>query len=263
MPHANADGIRISYDDLGSGEPALVLTTGWCSNRHRWRRVADRCSARRRVLNMEWRGHGDSDPSPADFGLEEMIADVLAVADDAGVAEFVPCAASHSGFVAIELARRYPERVPRLVHVDWYVVPPPPRYRDVLAQLTAEGGWPAARDTLCEIWKAGVELPEVDEALDVMRRHGAEMWMRSGREILAGYERVGSPTSAWEQLTPTVPVLHLYGQPHDPAFLAAQEEYAAAHDWFSVVKLGGWTHFAMIETPLEVADAIEAVVGEV
>ena len=108
MPHATVDGIRISYDDLGAGEPALVFTTGWCSSRHRWQRVAELCSARRRVLNTEWRGHGDSDPAPSDFGLEEMIADVLGVVDEAGVERFVPCAASHSGFVAIELRPTVP-----------------------------------------------------------------------------------------------------------------------------------------------------------
>ena len=68
-----------------------------------------------------------------------MIADVLAVADAAGVEQFVPCAASHSGFVAIELRRRFPERVPMLVHVDWYVVPPPPPYRAVLEMLDVAG----------------------------------------------------------------------------------------------------------------------------
>lgn len=257
MPYATADGLRISYDDLGEGEPALLFTTGWCSSRARWRRVAERCSAHRRVLNTEWRGHGDSDPAGGDFGLEEMVADALAVADDAGVERFVPCAASHSGFVAIELRRRHPERVPKLVHVDWYVIPPPPPYRAVLEQLTSPDGWPAARDTLLEIWKAGVDLAEVDAALDVMREHDADMWMRSGREIAAGYARVGSPTTAWERLDPTVPVLHLYGQPQDPGFLAAQEEFAASHPWFSVRRLGGATHFAMIETPEAVAGAIE------
>jgi pimeloyl-ACP methyl ester carboxylesterase len=257
MPHAIADGLRISYEDAGSGEPALLFTTGWCSNRARWSRVAELCARGRRVLNTEWRGHGDSDASPADFGLEEMVADVLAVANDAGVERFVPCAASHSGFVAIELRRRFPERVPRLVHVDWYVVPPPPPYRAVLEQLTSPEDWPAARDKLIEIWKAGVDSPEIDEALDVMRRHGADMWMRSGREIGAGYARVGSPTSAWEALDPHVPVLHLYGQPQDPAFLAAQEEFAASRPWFTVRKLGGVTHFAMIETPEAVAEAID------
>jgi pimeloyl-ACP methyl ester carboxylesterase len=257
MPHAAADGIRISYDDLGAGEPALVFTTGWCSNRERWRVVAERCARRRRVLNTEWRGHGDSDPAPADFGLEEMVADVLAVVDAAGVERFVPCAASHSGFVAIELARRLPGRVAGLVHVDWYVVPPPPPYRAVLEQLTDPDGWPGARDRLFEIWKAGVDEPAIDEALAVMDRHGADMWMRSGREITAGYERVGSPTSAWEALDPPLPVLHLYGQPQDPAFLAAQEEFAASRPWFSVRKLPAASHFAMIEAADEVADAIE------
>ncbi len=260
MPHATVDGIRVSYDDLGAGEPALVFTTGWCSSRARWQRVAERCAAQRRVLNTEWRGHGDSDPAPADFGLEEMVGDVLAVVDAAGVERCVPCAASHSGFVAIELARRFPERVQRLVHVDWYVIPPPPPYRAVLEQLTTEDGWPATRDKLFEIWRAGVEAPEIDEAIAVMRRQDADMWMRSGREILAGYERVGSPTRAWEELTPTVPVLHLYGQPRDPAFLAAQEEFAAAHDWFTVRRLEGASHFAMIETAEDVADEIEAFV---
>ena len=136
MPHATVDGIRVGYDDVGTGEPALLFTTGWCSSRERWRRVAALCSAHRRVLNTEWRGHGDSDPAPADFGLEEMVADVLAVADGAGVEQFVPCAASHSGFVAIELRAAHPERVPTLVHVDWYVIPPPAPYRAVLEQLT-------------------------------------------------------------------------------------------------------------------------------
>ena len=58
-------------------------------------------------------------------------------------------------------------------------------------------------------------------------------------------------------LDPQSHVLHVYGQPADPAFLAAQEELAAAHPWFTVRKLRGVTHFAMIETPAEVAGAIE------
>ena len=105
MPYAYADGVRIAYDDAGEGDgPALVFTTGWCSSRERWSRVADVCARSRRVLNTEWRGHGSSDPAPADFGLEEMVADVLAIVDAAGVEQFIPCAASHSGFVAIDSA---------------------------------------------------------------------------------------------------------------------------------------------------------------
>ena len=60
MPHATVDGIRVGYDDVGEGEPPLVFTTGWCSSRRRWQRVAELCAVHRRVLNTEWRGHGDS-----------------------------------------------------------------------------------------------------------------------------------------------------------------------------------------------------------
>lgn len=263
MPTARApvDGITISYEDEGSGEPALLFTTGWCSSKERWDRVAHLCSARRRVLNSEWRGHGQSDPAPADFGLEEMIDDALAVAEAAGVERFVPCAASHSGFVAIELRRRFPQRVPMLVHADWYVAQPPPPYRRVLEQLTSAEDWPLARDTLFEIWRAGARKPEIDAALDVMRAHGADMWMRSGREITAGYAREGSPVDAWSGLDPPARVLHVYGQPPDPGFLAAQEKLAAEHSWFTVRKLPGVTHFAMIETPEQVAEAIEEFVA--
>lgn len=258
MPFASADGVRISYDDLGSGDGLpLLMTTGWCSSRARWTPTAEILARHRRVLNTEWRGHGESDPAPADFGLEELIDDVLAVADDAGVERFVPCAVSHSGFVAIELHRRFPDRVPMLVHADWYVVSPPPPFRAILEQLTTEDGWPAARDTLFGIWRAGSEAPEIGDTIDVMARHGADMWNRAGREISAGYEREGSPTAAWAGLDPTVPALHVYGQPTAPEYLAAQEEFAAENSWFTVRKLPGVTHFAMVETPVELARGIE------
>lgn len=258
MPFASAAGVRIGYDDLGPADGLpLLMTTGWCSSRARWSATAELLARSRRVLNTEWRGHGESDPAPADFGLEELIEDVLAVADDAGVERFVPCAVSHSGFVAIELRRRFPERIPMLVHADWYVVPPPPPFHAILEQLTTDDAWPEARDTLFGIWKADSEVPEIQAAIDVMGRHGAHMWQRAGREISAGYAREESPTKAWAGLDPAIPVMHVYGQPTAPEFLASQEAFAAEHAWFSVRKLPGVTHFAMIETPAELARAIE------
>jgi pimeloyl-ACP methyl ester carboxylesterase len=262
VPFASARGVRIAYDDLGSdGGLPLLMTTGWCSSRARWSATAELLARHRRVLNTEWRGHGESDRAPSDFGLEELIEDVLAVADDAGVERFVPCAVSHSGFVAIELRRRFPERIPMLVHADWYVVSPPPPFRAVLEQLTTHDGWSEARDTLFRMWQAGSEAPEIMAAIEVMRRHDADMWHRAGREISAGYERAGSPTDAWSGLDPPVPVLHAYGQPTAPEFLAVQEEFAAANAWFTVRKLPGVTHFAMIETPAELAREIEEFVA--
>jgi hypothetical protein len=56
-------------------------------------------------------------------------------------------------------------------------------------------------------------------------------------------------------------VLHLYGQPQDPAFYKAQEEFAARHPWFRVERVPAQTHFSMVETAKEASAAIEAFVA--
>lgn len=260
VAEARAAGLRIDYDDLGRGEPALLMLTGWCSSRERWADVAGLAARRRRVLSLDWRGHGSSDPAPGDFGVAELVDDALAVVQASGVGSFVPCAASHSGWVALELHRRLGERAPKLVHADWMITVPSTRYMDVIGRLDSDD-WADARDTLFAIWAAGVDTPEIRSVLGVMAEHGESMWRRSGREIARSYARHRSPLRAYESLDSAPPVLHLYGQPTDPEYLALQQRFADEHEWFSVVKLDGTTHFAMIERPQQVADAIEAFVS--
>jgi pimeloyl-ACP methyl ester carboxylesterase len=257
----SADGVAVAYDDVGNGEPALLVLTGWCSNRERWAPAVRILSERRRVVSFEWRGHGDSAPAPADFGVDEMLADALAVVDAAGLDTFVPCAASHSGWVAIELYRRMPERVPMLVHADWMVLEPPGPYMDVIRMLQSADTWPAARDKLFEIWQAGVDSPDIRRALDAMDVHGDDMWMRSGRVIEGSYVDHGSPLRALSELEAPPPVLHVYGQPRSEEYLSAQQAFAVEHDWFHVEQVSARSHFSMIEAPGEVADAIERFVN--
>jgi hypothetical protein len=130
---------------------------------------------------------------------------------------------------------------------------------DLISELQDPDRWPYARDTLFDIWRAGDESEAIDAAIEVMRRQGAEMWMRSGREIEASYRREGSPLRALSA-SPTVPaVMHLYGQPATSEYLEAQQRFAERHDWYSVRRLDARTHFSMIETPSEVASEIERV----
>jgi pimeloyl-ACP methyl ester carboxylesterase len=253
----------LGSDDLGSGEPALLLLTGWCSSRDRWAKAAPLLAANRRVINIEWRGHGESAPVTEEFGTCEMVDDALAVIEASGVRTVIPCSASHSGWVAIELARRLGERVPAIVHLDWMVMEPSSAYMELISGLQSPQTWPRAREALFKIWRAGTQRTEIDEAIDVMRRQDAAMWMRSGREIEASYTRDGSPMKALSALDPPPKVLHLYGQPASDDYLAAQEQFAAAHEWFNVIRLENVrTHFAMLEAPREVADRIEAFVRE-
>lgn len=260
---APAPTLGLGVDDLGQGEPALLLLTGWCSSRERWSQAAPMLAANRRVVSFEWRGHGESQPAARDFGNAEMVQDALSVIDAAGLQTVIPCSASHSGWVAIELRRRLGDRVPAIVHVDWMVQEPSSAYMELLSELQDPDRWPHARDTLFDIWRAGAQSEPIDAAIDVMRRQGAEMWMRSGREIEGAYRRSGSPLRALSAF-PTVPsVMHLYGQPPAPEYLDAQQQFAAEHDWYSVRRLDVRTHFSMIEAPSEVASEIERMAATV
>jgi pimeloyl-ACP methyl ester carboxylesterase len=260
---APADNLGLGVDDLGQGEPALLLLTGWCSSRERWAKAAPLLAEHRRVVSFEWRGHGESRAAAGDFGTAEMVQDALSAIDAAGLETVIPCSASHSGWVAIELRRRLGERVPAIVHLDWMVQEPSSAYMELISELQDPDRWPHARDTLFDIWRAGEESEAIDAAIEVMRRQSAEMWMRSGREIEASYRHAGSPLRALSAF-PTVPVVrHLYGQPATPEYLAAQQRFAEEHDWYSVCRLDARTHFSMIEAPSEVASEIERVAATV
>jgi pimeloyl-ACP methyl ester carboxylesterase len=260
---ASSETLGLGLDDLGQGEPALLLLTGWCSSRERWAQAAPLLAEHRRVLSFEWRGHGDSQPAAGDFGTNEMVEDALSVIGAAGLETVIPCSASHSGWVAIELRRRLGERIPAIVHLDWMVLEPSSPYMALLSELQDPDRWPHARDTLFEIWRSGDDGEAIDAAIDVMRRQSEEMWMRSGREIEASYRRGGCPLRALSAF-PTVPtVRHVYGQPPAPAYLEAQEQFAAEHEWFSVKRIDARTHFSMIEAPDEVASEIERVAAAV
>lgn len=83
-----------------------------------------------------------------------------------------------------------------------------------------------------------------------------EMWARAGREISAAYAKAGSPLQALANLDPRVPALHLYAQPNDPAYLAAQQSFSIAHPWFQASRLEARSHFPMYEVADEMALAI-------
>jgi pimeloyl-ACP methyl ester carboxylesterase len=256
---ARSNGARIAYDDLGAGEPALLLMPGWCANRTVFRRLAPLLSPQRRVFALDWRGNGGSDSPSSDFGEDGLLEDALAVVASSGAREIVPVALAHAGWVAIALARRLGARIPRMILVEWLVLGAPPPFREALAGMQSPETWRPTLDRLFDFWLHGEADPEVERFVrGEMGAHGFPMWSRAGREIAGAYDREGSPLEALSRLSPAVPTMHVYATPDDPGFLRAQQEFAVAHPWFRVRKLEARTHFPMIEAPETLAAEILA-----
>ena len=58
-----------------------------------------------------------------------------------------------------------------------------------------------------------------------------------------------------------VPRSHLYAQPQNAAFLAAQERSADEHPWFTVAGLDAASHFPTLQVPDETAAAVRRFVS--
>jgi pimeloyl-ACP methyl ester carboxylesterase len=57
------DGVRLYYEERGQGKP-LVLIRGWTFGDRFPRRNVDALAEQFRVINLDLRGHGDSEKPP-------------------------------------------------------------------------------------------------------------------------------------------------------------------------------------------------------
>ena len=113
---------RIAYDDIGSGDPAVVLVHGLFANRAHYAAQAQHLAARHRVLNVDLRGHGESDVPEQGYSLAILGEDVILVCEEAGVSRAVFC--GHSMAVALKIAVRRPDLAAGLVLLDGGVLIP-------------------------------------------------------------------------------------------------------------------------------------------
>jgi long-chain acyl-CoA synthetase len=110
--------VRLSVVDVGPEQPerTLVLVHGFAGTSAWWRYQMEALMDRHRLIALDLRGHGWSGRPAGGYRLAQLAADIAAVLDALPVRSPV-VAAGHSvgGFVAAELALRYPERVGALI----------------------------------------------------------------------------------------------------------------------------------------------------
>ena len=117
MPVIKRGAVQVHYDDVGSG-PCLILGHSFLCSGEMWRNQIDDLARNHRVLNVDFRGHGGSSRIEHSFSLYDLVDDLVAVLDHAGVEKAVWAGLSVGGMVAMRAALRVPERVSGLVLID-------------------------------------------------------------------------------------------------------------------------------------------------
>jgi pimeloyl-ACP methyl ester carboxylesterase/DNA-binding CsgD family transcriptional regulator len=149
----SAAGPRIAYALSGEGYP-LVRAPHWLTHVEWdwqtavWAPWLDALSRHHRLLRFDATGTGLSDPAPGPPSLDDLVADLEAVVDAAGVERFALLGMSQGAAVSIRYAARHPQRVSHLVLFGAFVrgtlvrTPGPESQRlvDAMCQLV-ESGW--------------------------------------------------------------------------------------------------------------------------
>jgi pimeloyl-ACP methyl ester carboxylesterase/DNA-binding CsgD family transcriptional regulator len=118
-----ADGLKIAFGASGQGYP-LVRAAHWMTHLEWdwqnliWRPWLEALSAQHHLYRYDSRGCGLSDRDPVSLTLDDLVADIEAVVDAAGLERFALLGPSQGGAVSITYAARHPERVTHLVLMD-------------------------------------------------------------------------------------------------------------------------------------------------
>ena len=140
MPFAVRNGVRLYWKLDGDAErPALVLLNAIGTDLALWDTCMPHLLPAFRVLRLDARGHGASDPADGDYGLAMLAADVTAVMDAAGVARAAIVGVSLGGMVAMALALDHPERVDALALICSSATMDGGVWADRIATVRAEG----------------------------------------------------------------------------------------------------------------------------
>ncbi len=136
-----AQKVHIAYDDIGERAPAVVLLHGLFEDRSYYAEVAAHLERRHRVLNLDLRGHGESEVPAEGYSLDTLSDDVVRVCEETDSRQAVFC--SHSMALALRIASRRPDLAAGVVPLDGALLLEPQALQGMhqLVQALDTPGW--------------------------------------------------------------------------------------------------------------------------
>jgi class 3 adenylate cyclase/pimeloyl-ACP methyl ester carboxylesterase len=117
------DGARIAFYEHGSGDVTLVFVVPGAYTVASYEPVLDRLCQEFRIIRIDQRGTGASDPRPRSYTRKEYAEDIRAVIEASGAGSIVGVGMSRGGTWMVTLATTYPLLVQKLVLVGSHAAP--------------------------------------------------------------------------------------------------------------------------------------------
>ena len=267
-----SNGVALHYLDWGGGGPPLILihATGFLAAL--WRPTAELLARQFRVVAIDQRGHGDSDPSPDGYRFELFASDLQRLIETLELE--APIAAGHSsgGTTIVVHAAQHPGVIRRAVLIepilprpDWYTNPPGDRNPNSLAEgaRRRRAVWPSQDELLesyrsrptFQTWREDVLRLYVEEGTNA--RDDGQIELKCAPETEAQFFEAVSALDLWPLLPKMeCPALLLWGEESHLRSRTERDAEEAIPSARTVV-VPETTHFLPQERPDEVARLTE------
>jgi 3-oxoadipate enol-lactonase len=146
MPEITVNGVRLHYDEAGSGPETIVFSHSYLLDGRHFSPQMDFFKDRYRCLAFDHRGHGRSQATQNGYDVENFYQDTVAFIEAVGAAPCHFVGLSTGGFVGLRLALRRPDLLRKLVLMDTSAEPEPAenlgQYRLMMRVVRLLGWWP-------------------------------------------------------------------------------------------------------------------------
>ncbi|HDZ72856.1 MAG TPA: alpha/beta fold hydrolase [Aurantimonas coralicida] len=255
------DGTHLAYRLVaGGGAGRCVLIHSLAMDGSFWDGVTPLLADHGDVLVYDCRGHGASDKPEGPYSVSLFADDLADLFDHVGWEKVVVCGASMGGCVALAFAERYPRRVDGLGLFDttaWYGEDAPSAW-ETRAQKALEGGMGALVDFQKTRWFSDAfrqaHPKSVDGAIAVFLRNDPKAYAATCRMLGAADARAA--LSGFD-----FPCRILVGEEDYATPVAMAEAMHAAIPRSELRVIEKARHFTPIERPLEIAEAIGALLS--
>jgi pimeloyl-ACP methyl ester carboxylesterase len=264
------DGRRIGFDDSGGAGTPLVLLHGFPLDRTIWDEQLP-ALAGTRVIRVDLRGCGESEPSDGPALMEALAGDVAGLLDALHVERAALAGHSIGGYVALAFFRMYEERVGGLALIASHTAADAARQAaapdalasqrelaagrdDLAARLEREGTMNAALESYLPRYFAPTAYRERPELVERARAVMARQDPRGCAHLIRGMkQRVASDDLLADVRVPALVIAGAHDAYISPASLRAT---AAAMPDAAYVELEEAGHLPQFEAPARTARAL-------
>lgn len=107
MPTAVFNGVKLYYEETGSGQPLVMVHGSWMDH-HTWDQVAPSLAESFRVLTYDRRGHSQSERPATQGSIQEDVADLAALIEGRGLSPAHIIGSSFGGSIVLRMATERP-----------------------------------------------------------------------------------------------------------------------------------------------------------